>query len=359
MPKPRRKDNKKLPKYWRFHENRYRYRVPPHLRERHGGKTEITLGATLYEAYRTWAEFHHHEEIGEETITTMGGLLDRYIRDVVPEHASANTRKSKIDSIGRLRHVLGSNKLYLITPQVIYKYRDHIGQEKSKKYANLDLEVLSHCFTKAIEWGLVSDHPMTNKKVVKFSLKGRDRYVEDWELREWASVANPFLVVYVVLKGVTGLRQQDLLTLKMSDISEDELQATSLKTGKIVRFPLWARGKKPTTVKLALDLINDYYGNAVPREWVFQNRKGTSYYNLEKRQASGFHTIWRRSMDRALEQTRLAEKFTEHDIRAKVGSDANSDLEAQKLLAHSNAALTVKHYRRRGVVVDPAKGFSL
>ena len=81
-----------------------------------------------------------------------------------------------------------------MNPQVIYQYKAQIGRTRSKKQANLDLEVLSHCFTKAIEWGLTGDHPMTDKRVVKLSLSGRDRYVEDSGLQEWAKVANPFLV---------------------------------------------------------------------------------------------------------------------------------------------------------------------
>ena len=123
---------------------------------------------------------------------------------------------------------MGDNLVAITTPQFIYKYRDRIARTRSKKQANLDLEVLSHCFTRAIEWGIVSDHPMTNKKVTKFSLPARKRYVENWELQEWARVANPFLVAYVVLKGVTGLRQQDLLTIKNRDITATELVSMSL-----------------------------------------------------------------------------------------------------------------------------------
>ena len=58
---------------------------------------------------------------------------------------------------------------------IIYQYRDYIDKTESKKKYNLDHEVLSHMFTKAIEWGLRKDHPMTGKKVTKFTLKSRDR----------------------------------------------------------------------------------------------------------------------------------------------------------------------------------------
>ena len=63
-------------------------------------------------------------------------------------------------------------------------------------------------------------------------------------------------------------------------------------------------------------------------------------------------------MAKVLKGTKL-EKVTEHDLRGKVSSDLATDFDAQKLLAHSSAAITSKHYRRKGKVVDPAQGFLL
>jgi len=359
-PIKRSKQNSSLPKYWRKVKGTYYYRVPAPLREQHGGKAEISLGSSLSGAYKKFAEMSNVEEC----ITLMSQLFDRYSLEVIPEHESKNTRDYKITAIGRLRYTLGENLVTTITPQVIYKYRDHIGRTRSHKQANQDLEILSHCFTKSIQWGVLSEHPMTDKKVVRFPTKGRDRYVEDWELKEWAKTANPFLVAYVVLKGTTGLRQQDLLTIKRKDISETELVSVNLKTGKKLRFPLRFADGEPTSVRLAIDLVQQYYTERrgkVPMvsPYLFYNRKGDGYYNFEAGRASGFLSIWQRSMAKALEQTKLVERFTEHDLRAKVGSDVESDIDAQKLLAHADAATTRKHYRRKGSVVSPARGFSL
>jgi hypothetical protein len=110
----------------------------------------------------------------EESITLMRELFDRYSAEVVPEKAKA-TQKSNYRSLARLRCAIGDNPVNTVTSQAIYTYRDKCGRKYSKKYANVDLEVLSHCFTKAIEWGTTNQQPMTNKKVVKFTLKGRDR----------------------------------------------------------------------------------------------------------------------------------------------------------------------------------------
>ena len=57
----------------------------------------------------------------------------------------------------------------------------------------------------------------------------------------------------------------------------------------------------------------------------------------------------------AIEQTALEEPFTRHDLRAKVGSDADSDARAQALLGHESTQMTRKHYRRRVPLITPAK----
>jgi integrase len=360
-PKRRNHENRALPKYWRFYKGSYSYRVPPQLRHLHGGKTEISLGQSLSGAYQKFALLYQTEEC----ITLMRSLFDRYAAEVVPDKAQS-TQKSNYRSLTRLRDAIGDNLVNAVTSQAIYTYRDKCGRKYSKKYANLDLEVLSHCFTKAIEWGVIHHHPMTNKKVVKFSLKGRDRYVEDWELEEWCRVASPFLLAYAGLKGVTGLRKQDMLTIRLKDISETELTSVNLKTGKTIRFPLYDTNGEPTTVKLALDDVQDYYRSqrkhkraVVMSQYLFHNRKGECYWSFEKATCSGFDSIWQRHMKKALSETQLEEKFTDHDLRTKVASDLDTDQQASDLMAHSSLQVTRKHYRLKGQKAVPASGFNL
>lgn len=370
MPKNTRSDsNQQLPQYWRFRpalkgtrKDTYYYRVPMHLRHLHEGKKEIVLGTTLSGAYLTFSKLYGIEEC----VTLMRELLDRYRMEIVPTH-SIQVQALKITSLGRLRASIGDNLVAGITPRDIYEYQDMIARTRSKKQANQDHEVLSHVFTKAIRWGVISDHPMTNKKVEKYSLPGRDRYVEDWELQAWAKVANPFLVVYIVLKGVTGLRQQDMLTIRKQDISDTHLTSINIKTNKKQRFPLYDLDGNPTTVRKALDIVKQYYASnnkkqavSVISPWLFHTRTGGTYYVAERmKPASGFQSVWQRSMNKALKLTALEESFTEHDLRAKVSSDIDSDIDAQKLLQHANVATTRKHYRRKGSITAPAQGFSV
>ena len=58
---------------------------------------------------------------------------------------------------------------------------------------------------------------------------------------------------------------------------------------------------------------------------------------------------------RGTEETQVTEHFTEHDLRAKCASDAESLEHARAMLAHADARTTEAIYRRRPERVNPAR----
>jgi len=156
-----------------------------------------------------------------------------------------------------------------------------------------------------------------------------------------------------------------MLTIKRSDISDTELTSINIKTGKKIRFPFYDTTGQPTRVKLAIDDVQDFYRSIrnphvpVISQFLFHNRKGVCYWNVEKATCSGFDSIWQRHMDKALAETQLQVRFTDHDLRSKVASDLDTDQEASALLTHSSLQITRKHYRLKGQMVVPAAGFTL
>lgn len=87
--------------------------------------------------------------------------------------------------------------------------------------------------------------------------------------------------------------------------------------------------------------------------WLFHTNRGQPYIK-EDATANGFDSIWRRFMIKAIENTELKEKFTEHDLRAKVASDITSK-HASILLGHSSIEFTNRVYRRKPIIIKPAK----
>ena len=159
-----------------------------------------------------------------------------------------------------------------ILPMHVYEYRAHIGKTESKKKANLDLEVLSHMFTKAIEWGVVHHHPMSHKKVTKFSLKPRKVRVNPDDLIAFAST----------LTIVT----------------------------EILNLPGYTRSS-----------------------YLFHTRDDEPYIKADGT-TSGFDSIWQRHMVKAIKEGKVSTRFTEHDLR-KIRASTLTLEQAQHLLRHT------------------------
>ena len=209
--------------------------------------------------------------------------------------------------------------------------------------------MLSHAFTKAIEWGLCENHPIKGK-VRKFSTPPRRRYVEDWEIVEVLKVASPFIRSYIRLKLLTGLRRGDMLSIKMSDLKEEGIHVTPRKTangsGKrlIIEWSDELRGAIEEIKALRKKIYSI---------WLFHTNRGQPYIK-EDATANGFDSIWKRFMNKAIEKTALKERFTEHDLRAKVASDAGAE-HARLLLGHANIEITERIYRRKAEVIKPTR----
>lgn len=350
-PRKRNPENRPLPSRWAHKHGAFYYLPPPEVRDQWDGKTWFRLGATLSEAYRVWAE-----RVGRpEKITTIGDLLDRYILQVIPAKKlkSAKTASENMKQIERMRPAFAKMNITDLEPFHIYQYYE---KRTAKTAAKREIEVLSHLFTKAVEWGLMKQHPFKGE----VRLEGRpprDRYVEDWELIELLAMPSRkkkgsvgMVQAYLRLKMLTGLRQRDLLLMTVSQISDDGIYVKPSKT------------KNSTQVKRIYDMtprlreVLDECTAVRPAlsPYLFCNRYGQCLVDEETGTAKGFSDIWQNCMTRLLKETKVTERFTEHDLRAKVGSDAESLARAQELLAHADSKMTEKFYRRKPQRVAPA-----
>jgi integrase len=89
--------------------------------------------------------------------------------------------------------------------------------------------------------------------------------------------------------------------------------------------------------------------------WLFCTSKGEGYFNEDSGQASGWDSMWQRFMTRLLKDTDVKERFTEHDLRGKVGSDEISVERASDLLGHASREITKRHCRRKPEVIEPVR----
>ena len=339
-PRKRSARNKGLPPRWDYKHNAYYYLPRDSEKPDFDNKSYFRLGKTLAEAHATFAERMTFD--GE--LSTFDQVCNRYELDIMPDKKPA-TRRSQLRSIARLRIALGKNRPQRIESVHIYKYRDAVAKKYGERTANHDLEVLSHMFTKCIEWGARVGHPMTNKQVVKFSLPPRDRYVTDPELTAALTLASRFIREYIALKLLVGARKGELLSIRLSDIDDEGITIHRSKGGKSSVYE-WTPALR--------EVVNAIRANRkkVGGLYLFSSRNGQPYI-ADDGKTSGFDSIWQRFMAKVVKAG--IERFTEHDLRAKVASDTTLE-RAKELLGHADSStVTEKVYRRKAQRIKPVK----
>jgi integrase len=378
-PRRRNPENKKLPERWRWYHGAYRYSVPRGDEHYFDGKKNFRLGKTLTEAYDEWARRLQAKKSAEDAAAIGAGMqptekalphfikegLERYLLEVTPAKAvrsQANDRKTIPVLVQRFGHfpITGAG---MPEPRHVYEYVSHRKNARTGKpartAAHREMELLSHAYTKFIQWGCLNEHPFKRHVRLQGDLaipRREGRYVEDWEiqevlklkpLRKYGSVK--MCQAYIRLKlELKGLRMTDMLQLQPARHFTDAgiliaASKTSRSTGKKLLYR-WTPERR-AAVEAAL--------NARPIDiapWLFCTSTGDCYVSQEDTSASGFESVWQRFMERVVKETKVA-RFKERDIRAKVGSDAETVEEAQQMLGHADAGVTRRHYRRKPEII--------
>ncbi len=359
MPRERLSINRGYPSRWRVINGRFYYAVPKGMEHAWDGKQLFKLGDTLTEAYKEWAARLEHQD----EIFTIGQLLDRYSLEVIPTK-KITTQASNQSALPHLRQAFGHMNLADLEPHMVYKYVDHRSKKVrrddgkvigGKVAAHREVEVLSHAFTKAVEWGIVKRHPFKNEVRLEGE-KPRDRYIEDWEILEMLSLPSfqkkgsvHAIQSYIRIKMMTGMARSDLLRVMMTDMKDDGIhiqrRKTETTTGKRTVYE-WT-----PELRAAVDLAIKSRPAVSP--YLFCKRDGHGYYDEKTGRADGWDSMWGRFVQRVLAETQVSHPFTEHDLRAKCASDAPSLEHARALLSHADSRTTERIYRRKAERVTP------
>jgi len=352
MPKPRNKENKPLPTRWVFYHGAYYYRVPKGMESAWQGKTKFMLGKTQPEAYKKFAEMIQVRG----KIKSINDLLDRYALEVIPKKAPA-TQVSNFNQMKKVRAVFGEMPILPFPPRYVYRYVD---MRDAKVAAKREISLLSHAYTKLVEWGEIDAHPFKGQTLITGE-KPRDRYVEDWEIDECRKLTSKtdkggvaVIQAYIELKLLTGLSRGDLLRLEPARQCKDDglhiqRHKTISSTGKKTIYA-WT----PSLRQAIDDALKVRPVHISP--YLFCTNKGAGYINEATGNPSGFKSLWQRFFKRLVAETKVKEHFTEHDLRAKTASDAVSLEHAKEMLSHSEESKVAERvYRRKAKVIQPAK----
>jgi integrase len=305
--------------------------LPPRLHRKHGAYYYVRnhvwthVGRDYGQALRTWAELEGREAA---PIRTVAQALAQYIADN-EKRLKASTVASYRDAMKMLVPVFGRMPLEAVRRDHVYEYVRRRGNVS----ANRERALLSAVYTWALNAGIYAGANPAAGLRYRNPEKPRQRYVTDAELAALVEAAWPRWKPFLRFAYLTGLRQGDLLRLRLSDAGEAGITIQTSKTGRRILIG-WSDALRGLWGEMARDRI----GHAP----LLINRDGVAYT------AYGFRASWRKLKLRAgLPDVHF------HDLRKKTGSDADSLTHAAQLLAHEDEGTTRRHYRVKPDAIRP------
>lgn len=154
---------------------------------------------------------------------TAQEALQRYLAEVTPTKKPTTQRSENITA-GHLTAFLGKYSMAALSSELVASYRDHrLATGKSNNTVRIELAMLSNLFTVAIrEWGLGLSHNPVSAIRKPSPGKGRDRRLNTDEERRLLSAveqhSNPMLSWVVQIAIETGMRQSEILNLRVPDV---------------------------------------------------------------------------------------------------------------------------------------------
>ena len=270
---------------------------------------------------------------------TVKEMIDRYIRDILPRKKDGlRTQKIQLEW---WKEKIGYLLLSDIAPSLIAEHRDLLasgitvrGTIRSQATTNRYMAVLSHVFTIAVkEWGWIEDSPMDKVSKLKES-RGRVRFLSQEErfllIDACKESQCPYLDKIVILAMSTGMRKNEIMSLKWADVdlSKGRLVIHETKNGERRAVPL---------IGYAFEVINQLY----------QDKKNLSPFlfpsnDLSLNQPYDIRTAWENAVKRA-----KIENFKFHDLRhdraSTLAAGGASLAQISEVLGHKTLQM-VKRY---------------
>lgn len=269
------------------------------------------------------------------------------VQEAVAHYLESSAHRLKPATLEGYRHsaenlvaVFGHMGLGDLQPEHVYEYLVRKGNTQ----ANRDKALLSAAYTHARRIGAFKGEDPAKGLQYRNPEPPRQRYVTDDELARLIAAASPKLACILRFAYLTGMRQGDVLRVRLEDMDGEGIHYTSGKTGAR-RVVTWSP-ELEAVVEEAKRLWRRF-----GREYLFESRpkgahakRGPGPYT-----PSGLRALWRPVRIKAgVADVRL------HDLRRKAGSDVEEG-DAQRLLAHADGKVTRRHYRAKPERVKPVK----
>ena len=239
-------------------------------------------------------------------VISISDLLQAYLRDGTAELKAITLKsyKAMCEEHSPIVWTFGKMRIESLTTADVAKYLEKRKQAGRSHGGNRERAVLSAAYEYGMRNGFASTNPC--RGVRRNKEKPRKRYVTTEELQSAIDSAPAQFQELLFAAWLTGLRQADLLALKLTDLREDGIHLVESKTGR-ARVILWSTELKKLisrATERALTLTQKYE-HPVPTH-VFTGRYGAPW------------TQWAVQS----QMRRLKVDWHFHDLRAKAATDA-------------------------------------
>ena len=148
-------------------------------------------------------------------------LFKDFAEKYLSQYSIPNKRSSSRDaqSIKFLNKKFGDKFLYEIEPESIEIYKRERLEQVQESTINREIVCMKHIYTKAIEWGYVSDNPVKKVKLFNEKHRQRLRWLEWDEIKKLLDACYDKIKPIVLTAIATGMRQGEILKLKWSNIN--------------------------------------------------------------------------------------------------------------------------------------------
>jgi len=201
-------------------------------------KSFVSLRVAKKWATTTEADMERRLHVVIPDDTTVGELLDRYKREILPTHKGQQAERYRIQT---LLGFLGDLRLIHLTPKEIAKYRDHRLKEVSPASLKRELVILSRVLTLASrDWGIALPQNPVKMITLPKADKARTRRLEAGEEEKLLQITNQKLRRVIILALETGMRRGEILNIKKShiDFNKSVLLIPSTKADEPRTIPL-------------------------------------------------------------------------------------------------------------------------
>jgi len=235
-------------------------------------------------------------------------------------------RRDKI-SVAHLNDAFEGKYLFEIKPRMIEKYKADRLKSVGPATVNRELACLKHMYTKAIEWDYVQANPVKKVKFLK-EPPGRLRYLKVDEADKLIKNCNDCLQSIVITALNTGMRKEEILSLKWQEVDLDNCKITVKKTknneSRVIPIN--------QTLYKELSALSEHKDKE--NEYVFSNGNSNRFGDIKK----GF----------SMALTRAGIKdFHFHDLRHTFGSHMvmqGIDLRTvQQIMGHKDIQTTMRY----------------